>query len=82
MDYDKDKVDDLVLALLYLTTSRNEYGVRAWKGLDWETLARLYQKGYISDPQDKKPTVELSEEGAQRSEQLFFDYFGVEIEDE
>jgi hypothetical protein len=33
MEYDKDKVDDMVLALLYLTIHD---GGRAWKGHDWE----------------------------------------------
>jgi hypothetical protein len=35
MEYDKDKVDEMVLALLYLTTYEEPYGVRAWKGHDW-----------------------------------------------
>jgi len=38
IDYDKDRVDEMVLALLYLTSSRDQYGVRAWKGLDWEAM--------------------------------------------
>jgi hypothetical protein len=76
MEYDRDKVDEFVLALLYLTSSRDQYGARAWKGLDWETLDRLYKKGYISDPQTKAPTITLSEEGAKLSKELFFKYFG------
>ena len=31
MEYDTDKVDEMVLALLYLTTSRDQYGTRDWK---------------------------------------------------
>jgi hypothetical protein len=34
MNYNKDKVDEMVLALLYLTTYEEEYGCRAWKGMD------------------------------------------------
>ncbi len=78
MKYDQDKVDDMVLALLYLTTSSDAFATRAWKGLDLETLQRLHQKGYISDPMDKKPTLVLTEAGAQRSKELFFRYFGLE----
>lgn len=78
MDYDKDKVDEMVLALLYLTSSKDKYGTRAWKGLDWATLDRLYKKGYISDPQSKSPSVALSEEGAALSKELFLKHFGVE----
>ncbi len=34
MEYNKDKVDEMILALLYLTTFKDEFGLRAWKGLD------------------------------------------------
>lgn len=78
MEYDEDKVDDMVLALLYLTTSQDEYATRAWKGLDWEAMERLHEKGYISDPQGKSASVVLSEEGARRSKALFFAHFGVQ----
>lgn len=77
MEYDRDKVDEIVLALLYLTSSRDQYATRAWKGLNWETLDRLYKKGYISDPQIKSPTVTLSQEGERLSKELFFKHFGV-----
>ena len=77
MEYNRDKVDEIVLALLYLTSSRDQYATRAWKGLNWETLDRLYKKGYISDPQIKSPTVTLSEEGERLSKELFFKHFGV-----
>ena len=50
MDYDKDKVDEMTLALLYLTSF--EYGgtTRTWKGMDWEVLGRLHERGYIGNP--------------------------------
>lgn len=78
MEYNIDKVDEMVLALLYLTSSKDKYGTRAWKGLEWATLDRLHKKGYISDPQSKSPSVALSEEGAALSKELFFKHFGVE----
>jgi hypothetical protein len=77
MEYDKDRVDEMILALLYLTSSHDQYGNKAWKGLDWEAMDRLYKKGYISDPRGKSPTIVLSEGGAQLSKELFFKYFGV-----
>ena len=77
MEYDEDKVDDMVLALLYLTSSRDQYGTRSWKGIDATVLDRLYKKGYVSDPRLKTPTLTLSEEGAQRSRELFAEYFGT-----
>ena len=75
MEYNQEKVDDMILALLYLTSSTDKYGTRAWKGLDWQVLDRLYKKGYISDPREKVPTMQLSDAGAKRSKQLFEDNF-------
>jgi hypothetical protein len=75
MEYDKDKVDEMMLALLYLTSTRDQYGTRAWKGFERGTMDRLIEKGYISDPGSKSPTMTLSEEGARLSKELFFKYF-------
>jgi hypothetical protein len=69
---DTDKIDDAVLALLYLTVHD---GVLAWKGLDWEALGRLHEKGLIDDPVGKAKSVVLTEEGLERSEQLFIAMF-------
>ena len=78
MEYDKDKVDEIALALLYLTTFQEKgYGPRAWKGLDWDVMNRLYEKGYIGDPKSKAKSVALTEEGAKVSEALFKKHFGA-----
>jgi hypothetical protein len=54
MEYDQDKVDEMVLALLSLAMfEEDQYGVRAWKGHDWVAMDRLHAKGYISDPQEQ-----------------------------
>jgi len=78
MEYDKDKVDEMVLALLYLTGSHDKYGTRAWKGMDWEAMNRLYEKGYISDPKTKARSVVLTEDGVKLSKELFFKHFGID----
>lgn len=77
MDYDQDKVDEMVLALLYLTSSRSEYGTRAWKGVDIKIFERLHQKGLIDKPDVKSPTVVLTEAGQTLSKELFFRQFGL-----
>ncbi len=79
MDYDRNKVDEMVLALLTLTMFKDGLGVRAWKGHDWEALDRLHTQGYISDPKSKAKSVELSEEGARRAQELFAQHFGGAI---
>ena len=77
MEYDRGRVDEMILALLYLTSSRDRYVTRAWKGPDWDAMDRLHKKGYISDPREKSPSVVLSEAGAKLSQELFFKYFAA-----
>jgi hypothetical protein len=73
MDYDENKVDDVVLALMFLTLHDE---VRAWKGFDFGVLDRLYEKGFIRDPRNKTKSVVLTEEGLARSKALFEKHFG------
>jgi hypothetical protein len=74
LNYDKDKVDEMVLALLYLTL-HDRY--RARKGHDWDALGRLHEKDMISDPVGQAKSVVLTEEGLKRSEELFRKHFGL-----
>jgi hypothetical protein len=71
MEYDRDKVDYAMLALLFLTSSTDRYGTRAWKGLHAETLERLHAKGWIEDPNPKGSTLTLTEAGGRKSKDLF-----------
>jgi hypothetical protein len=75
MEIDKAKVDEFTLALLYLTTFKDRHGLRAWKGHDWDVLNRLHESGYIDDPVSKAKSVMLTDEGAERSKQLFEKHF-------
>jgi hypothetical protein len=72
VEYDEAKIDDAVLALLYLTLHD---GYRAWKGHDWESLNRLYEKGFISNPRNKTKSVVFTEKGLKRSSELFKRHF-------
>lgn len=69
---DTEKIDDAVLALLYLTLHD---GWRAWKGFDWEALGRLYDKGMIYDPVGKVKSIVFTDEGLERSKDLFMAMF-------
>ena len=71
MDINTDKVDDAVLALLFLTSFKDHERVRAWKTLSWDVMNRLFEKGYMSDPRSKAKSVLLTEEGQERSKELF-----------
>jgi hypothetical protein len=77
MDVDSEKLEQAVLALLYLNTIDEKLGKRAWKALPWSVMDRLHQKGYISDPATKNKSVSLSDEGAKLSKELFEKLFAA-----
>ena len=77
MRYDKDKVDEMVLALMWLVMHGDGDAVRAWKGFDWDTLDRLHERGFISDPKSKAKSVVLSNQAVELSEALFKKHFGI-----
>ena len=70
-EYSKDKVDDATLALLYLVMWDEQFGARAWKGFDWDTMDRLFEKGYIANPKGKAKSIAVTEDGRARAEELF-----------
>lgn len=70
--WDEEKIDQCALALLQLTLHDE---ARAWKGLDFEVMDRLFQKGYILDPRGKAKSVVLTKEGLARSAELFDEWF-------
>lgn len=70
---DEEKIDEAVLALLFLGVHD---GFRTWKSFDWDAMERLHEKGLISNPVGKAKSVEFSEEGLRRSEQSFMRLFG------
>jgi hypothetical protein len=73
MEIDTDRIDDAVLALLYLGLHD---GCRAWKGFDWDAMNRLYEKGMICDPVNKAKSVMFTEDGQRQAEQLYCELFG------
>ena len=76
MEIDTDKIDEAVLALLYLTRCDQRLGAAAWKSHDWDALNRLHEKGYIENPVSKNKSVGFTEEGKAKAEQLFRKLFG------
>jgi hypothetical protein len=75
MQVDNEKIDEAILALLYLTLHDR---ARAWKSFDWDAMNRLYEKGYIYDPVGKAKSVVLTEKGLKESERLFEKLFSKE----
>ena len=72
MEIDRDKIDEAVLALMWLTLHDER---RAWKGFDWDALERLHARGLIADPVNKAKSVILTDKGLRRAEELFWALF-------
>ena len=73
MNLETDRIDQAVLALLYLGLHESS---RAWKSFDWDVMTRLHQQGFISDPVGKAKSVMFTEEGLRESERLLQVLFG------
>lgn len=75
MDYDQERMDEAVLALLWANAFMEKVGHieawRAWKGMPWEATDRLYEKDLISDPKSKAKSVALTEEGRRAAQEAF-----------
>ena len=69
---DTDRIDETVLALLWLNLSATG---TAWKGFDWNAMDRLHERGLISDPVGKARSVEVTREGRREAERLFRELF-------
>jgi hypothetical protein len=77
MELDNRKIDEAVLALLYLGLHD---GTRVWKSFDWEAMNRLHEKGFITDPRSKAMSVLFTPEGLARAEELLVKLFGKQAE--
>ena len=74
MEIDTDRIDEAVVALLYLGL-HDRY--RAWKGFEWDSMDRLHAKGLISNPVGKAKSVMFTEEGLREAERLFGELFAA-----
>jgi hypothetical protein len=72
----QDKLSEAALAILGLTAFRDHQTIRAWKGMDWDLLDVLYQKGWIADPKGKAKSVVFTDEGARLAQDLLAQHFG------
>lgn len=72
MEFDTEKIDEAVLAVLYLTLHDD---LRAWKGVDWDALARLHEKGLILDSVGKQKSVVFTDDGLREAERCFRELF-------
>ncbi len=75
-DIDDEKLAEIALAMLSLSAFSDPVGTRAWKGMDWDVLNLLYEKGWIMDPKNKSKSVVLTTEGEALAQKLFAKHFG------
>jgi len=72
MEYDMEKIDEAILALLGALEFDNG---RVWKRLNFGAMDRLHASGLISDPKGRAESVYLTEAGMQRAKVLASKYF-------
>jgi hypothetical protein len=70
---DTDRLAEAALAILSLTLHE---GGRVWKGLDWELMGLLHDRGWIVDPVSKAKSVVLTEEGERLAQEFLRKHFG------
>ena len=75
-DLDHDKLCVTALAILGLTAFSDYGATRAWKGLDWDLLDALCQRGWIHDPRSKAKSVVFTTSGVTLADQFLKRYFG------
>ena len=76
-EFDSDKLAEIALAILCLTASTDKVGTRAWKGMDWDVLGLLYERGWIGNPVGKAKSVIVTEDGLQKANRFQEKYFGA-----
>ena len=74
-DLDEDVIAEVSLAILSLSREGGESGYRAWKGLDWDVMHLLHEKGWIGSPVGKQKSVALTEEGIRKADKYLDKYF-------
>jgi hypothetical protein len=74
-DLDHDKLCEAALAILCLTAFTDHGATRAWKGMDWDLLDALYERGWIHDPRGKAKSIVLTSSGAELAEVVLKRHF-------
>ena len=81
IEFDTDKIDEAGLGLLWRTAfkqSKHDELFRAWKGMDYDVLDRLHERGLILDPANKYKSVIFTPEGEKLARETFRKLFGKE----
>ena len=74
-EFDSERLAEIGLAILCLTASTDKVGTRAWKGMDWDVMGLLYERGWIGNPVGKAKSVIVTEEGLEKGESISGEVF-------
>jgi hypothetical protein len=74
MNLDTHRIDEAMLALLHLGLHEDS---RTWKSFDWDAMARLHEKGFISNPASKAKSIVFTEDGLRESKRLLSALFAM-----
>jgi hypothetical protein len=66
-EFDQEKVAEAALAVLSLSAFDSDYDMRVWKGVDWDVMDLLHERGWISNPKGKAKSVHITKEGLERA---------------
>jgi hypothetical protein len=73
---DEDKLAEVALAILSLTAHKDSGVMRAWKGVDWNLLDSLHQRGWIENPVGKQKSVIFTQSGEELASEFLNRHFG------
>jgi hypothetical protein len=76
MNLDKDKIAEGAMAILALTMFKDRDVHRAWKGIDWDVLHDLCERGWIHDPKGKSKSIVFTDVGRATALQCMERQFG------
>ncbi|TVR16533.1 MAG: hypothetical protein EA401_01190 [Planctomycetota bacterium] len=74
MELDEAKIDQAVLALLYLNRIQSGH---AWKQFAWDATDRLFDADLITDPKSTAKSVHLTEEGERLGKEYLLRLFAA-----
>ncbi len=74
-ELDKDKVAVVALAILSFSRATDQYGATVWKGMDWDVMNLLHEKGWISSPIGKQKSVAITEDAIKLADEYIEKHF-------
>ena len=80
MRYDERKIDEITLAVLYLSAFERNGATFAWKGINWDATSPLFERGFIDDPKGKAKSILFTDEGLARAKAAADKHFGLGAE--